>query len=87
MFVMMAQSYVDSLRDNINRSINQKLRSGEWISTAPIGYLHVKAGKHDRGKGKIIVDPTRAPLVKKLFETFATGCHTIVSSYLSIYNY
>lgn len=45
MFVMMAQSYVDSLRDNINRSIAQKLRSGKWVSTAPIGYLHVPNNK------------------------------------------
>jgi hypothetical protein len=30
--VVMAQSYVDSMRDNINRSIAQKLRSGEWIT-------------------------------------------------------
>jgi len=32
--VVMAQSYVDSLRDNVNRSIAQKLRGGEWVSTA-----------------------------------------------------
>lgn len=78
MFVMMAQSYVDSLRDNVNRSIAQKLRSGQWVSTAPIGYLHVKAGSyHERGKGTIIVDEARAPLVKKIFEMYATGNHTI----------
>ena len=76
MFVMMAQSYVDSLRDNINRSIAQKLRSGKWVSTAPIGYLHVPNNKDERGKGSIIIDPVRAPLVKKIFETYATGNHT-----------
>ena len=77
MFVMMAQSYVDSLRDNVNRSIDQKLRLGEWISTAPIGYLHIKAEGRARGSGKIIIDETRAPLVKKIFETYATGNHTL----------
>ncbi len=74
MNVVMAQSFVDSLRDNVNRSIEQKLLCGEWISTAPIGYLHIKGG---RGKGKIIVDTERAPLVKKLFEKYATGTYTI----------
>ncbi|WP_375326470.1 recombinase family protein [Candidatus Tisiphia endosymbiont of Nemotelus uliginosus] len=78
LFVMMAQSYVDSLRDNVNRSIAQKLRQGEWVSTAPIGYLHIKgSNSRDRGKGKIIVDPNRAPLIKKIFETYATGGHTL----------
>lgn len=78
MFVMMAQNYVDSLRDNVNRSIAEKLRQGEWISTAPIGYLHITTGNNrDRGKGKIVLDPRRAPLIKKLFETYATGAHTL----------
>ncbi len=78
MFVMMAQNYVDSPKDNVNRSIAQKLRQGEWISTAPIGYLHVKSGNsNDRGKGKIIVDQERSHLIKKIFETYATGSHTL----------
>lgn len=74
MNVVMAQSYVDSLRDNVNRSIAQKLREGEWVSTAPIGYLHIKGGKR---KGKIVVDQERAPLIRKLFEEYATGTYTI----------
>ncbi len=78
-FVMMAQSYVDSLKDNINRSIEQKLRLGEWVSTAPIGYLHVKGQEAKRGKSKIIVDPDRAPLIRKIFETYATGNYTLLS--------
>ena len=78
MFVMMAQNYVDSLRDNVNRSIAQKLREGEWISTAPIGYLHVNHGsKHDRGKAEIVIDKMRVPLIRKLFEEYATGSYTL----------
>ena len=76
-FVMMAQSYVDSLRDNVNRSIEQKLRLGEWISTAPIGYLHIKGSERERGKGQIVQDPQTAPLIKKMFETYATGNYTL----------
>lgn len=72
--VVMAQSYVDSMRDNINRSIAQKLRSGEWISTAPVGYLHVK---RENGKGDIIIDPDRSPLMRQLFESYATGNYSL----------
>ena len=78
MFVMMAQNYVDSLRDNVNRSIAQKLRVGEWVSAAPIGYIHINHGsKHDRGKGEIVVDKMLAPLIKRLFEEYATGAYTL----------
>ena len=74
MNVVMAQSYIDSLRDNVNRSIEQKLLSGEWITAAPIGYLNVKGGGR---QGTIIIDQERAPLIKKLFEEYATGNYTI----------
>ncbi|MDD9920355.1 MAG: recombinase family protein, partial [Alphaproteobacteria bacterium] len=75
--VMLAKSYVNSLKENVNRSIAQKLRNGEWISTAPLGYKHIKAGPRDRGMGKIVVDEDRAPLVRKLFEEYATGAYTL----------
>ena len=74
MGVIMAQSYIDSMRDNVKRSIDQKIRLGEWIGRAPIGYLNVK---NEKGRGDVIVDPERAPLVVKLFETYATGAHTL----------
>ncbi|NRB11528.1 MAG: recombinase family protein [Rickettsiaceae bacterium] len=77
MHVMIAQGYVDSLRDNVNRSIAQKLRNGEWIGTAPIGYLNIKGDGKRARHGTIIVDKLRAPLIKRLFEEYATGTHTI----------
>ena len=74
MGVIMAQSYVDSLRDNVRRSIDHKIRQGEWISLAPLGYLNIKDA---RGRGDIIVDPDRALLVRRLFENYATGAYTL----------
>lgn len=78
MHVMFAKNYVDSMKDNVNRSIGQKLRMGEWISTAPVGYRHIKAGPRDRGMGQIVIDDDRAPLVRRLFEEYATGAFTMV---------
>lgn len=72
--VVLAQGYVDSLRDNVKRSIAHKLRNGEWISQAPIGYEHFT---NERGKADIRIDPVRAPLIKQLFEKYATGCYSI----------
>jgi site-specific DNA recombinase len=74
MHVVMAQSYVDSLRDNVNRSIEEKLLGGEWVSTAPIGYRHIKG---PRRQGKIVLDELRAPLVKRLFTEYSTGEFTM----------
>jgi len=72
--IVMAQSYVDSLRDNVKRSINHKIRLGEWIGAAPIGYLNAK---DERGRSTVVVDPYRAPLVKKLFEEYSKGTYTV----------
>jgi site-specific DNA recombinase len=72
--VVLAQGYVDSLRDNVKRSIAHKLRNGEWVSQAPIGYEHFTNYK---GKADIRIDPIRAPLVKQLFERYATGCSSL----------
>ncbi|MVM32436.1 recombinase family protein [Spirosoma sp. HMF4905] len=74
MGVIMAQSYVDSLRDNVKRSIDHKIRQGEWIALAPIGYLNVK---DNRGRGDVVVDPDRALLIRRIFETYATGASTL----------
>jgi len=74
MGVLMAQSYVESLRDNVIRGMVQKVREGGWIALAPLGYLNTRG---ERGRGEIIIDPDRAPLVRRLFETYATGAFTI----------
>lgn len=74
MGVIMAQSYIDSMRDNVKRSFDQKIRMGEWIAKAPLGYMNVKDQK---GRSDIILDPDAAPLVRHLFEEYATGAFTM----------
>lgn len=39
MGVVMAQSYTDSLSDNVKRSIKHKVAKGEWSGPAPLGYI------------------------------------------------
>jgi len=70
MAVMFAKSYILQLSDNVKRSIEQKLRSGEWPGKAPIGYLNATK---DNGDKDVILDPERAPLIRKAFELYATG--------------
>jgi len=61
--------YVDNLSENIKRGHRNKVKEGIWPRNAPLGYVNVKGGiEHD----KVI-----APLIKKLFETYATGTFTL----------
>ncbi len=76
MGVMFARSYVLQLSDNIKRSKEQAAKSGAWIGQAPIGYRH---STDEKGDKTIIPDPERAPLIRKLFELYATGNYSLLS--------
>ena len=84
MGTLMAQSYVDQLKDNIKRSIRHKIDTGHWIAKAPVGYRHEydpqdarargeKRNRKERYRSKIVIDETRSHLVKRMFSEYATG--------------
>ena len=62
--------YVDSLSENIKRGIRKKLREGIFPTKPPIGYLN------DSKTRTVTIDPERGPLVRKMFEAYATGRYT-----------
>ena len=70
----LAKYYSDAISDNVKRAMEQKLRKGEWLSKAPFGYKNIK--KED-GSADIIVDEYASPIVKKLFELYATGAFSM----------
>lgn len=76
MGVMFARSYVLQLSDNIKRSKEQSAKKGIWMGLAPTGYMHSIA---ENGEKTIIPDPDRAPFVRKMFEMYATGSHSLHS--------
>ena len=65
-----AKYMVDSLSVNVKRGLREKLRRGEFPGWAPVGYLN------DHRTHRIIPDETKAPLVRRVFETYATGHYT-----------
>ncbi len=86
MGTVMAQSYVDQLKDNIKRSLKHKIETGHWIAKAPVGYRHEydpedlraqgirkKADRNARRRSKIVIDESRAHLVQRMFMEYATG--------------
>lgn len=75
MGVVMAQSYTDQLSDNVRRSINFKVRNGEWCGMAPFGYLNAVDG--NTGKATVIPDPQNAEIIKRIFKEYATGTYSL----------
>ena len=73
--VMMAESYINAMKDNRNRSIEYKVKQGEYPAMAPIGYLNVP--KQQGSKSAITLDPNRFILVRRLFVEYATGAYTL----------
>lgn len=53
---------------NVKRGLRTRCEMGLWPTTAPTGYLNEK--RTDR-KCHVIVDPERAPIIKKMFEKVA----------------
>jgi len=75
---MMAKAYISSLRDNVKRSIEYKLKSGEWPGKAPIGYLNVDK---ENGKKDIVPDPNRASYIIRAYELYGSGNSSMSSIY------
>lgn len=64
--VLFAKHYLDNLSEEVKKGLNERmLERGKWSFVAPPGYLNVQ--------GEILVDPQRAPLIRKAFEMYATG--------------
>jgi len=54
---------------NVKRGLKNKCEMGVRPGVAPLGYLNERS--LDRNKGKIIVDPLRAPTIKRMFQFVA----------------
>jgi site-specific DNA recombinase len=67
---VIAADYIRNLREETIKGINGRLKQGLYPFRAPLGYL-------DNGGGKAKTpDPIRAPLVKRLFELYATRSYS-----------
>ena len=53
---------------NVKRGLRTRAEMGLWAGTAPLGYLN--QGLMDK-KCQVIIDPARAPVIKKMFEKVA----------------
>jgi DNA invertase Pin-like site-specific DNA recombinase len=63
--------FIDNLSENVKRGLRQKLRNGVYPGWAPLGYLN-EPKRHN-----IVIDPVKHKLIRKLFEIYAGGEHTL----------
>ncbi len=71
--VAMAKNYIDNLSEETKKGMLEKAEQGIFPTKAPLGYINVECD----GKRIIQPDPERAPLVRKLFEWYATGSYSL----------
>lgn len=63
---VVAADFIRNLREETKKGFYGRLKQGLLPMPAPLGYVNV-------GKGKLkVIDPTKAPLVKKAFELYVT---------------
>lgn len=68
-----AADFIRNLREETRKGFYGRLKQGLYPLPAPIGYL-------DKGKGQAkVLDPGRAPLVRKAFELYKTGQYNLVT--------
>ena len=78
--ILSAKLYLTSMNRNVRRSQKHNREAGLWQGLAPIGYLNTK---DERKRATLILDPERAPIIKQIFEEYATGDYSIQSVWKS----
>ena len=72
--VMAAKSYVLQLSENVKRSLDFKLKNGEYTGEAPLGYIN---SRDEKGKATICIDENRGYLVTRIFERYSEGLYSL----------
>lgn len=73
MKVSVAQFYADNLSEEVKKGQKEKIAQGWLPAKPPLGYKNVTVDKHVIQ----VIDTDKAPLVKKIFELYATGDYSL----------
>ena len=73
MKVAIARFYTNNLSEEVKKGQKEKLAQG-WLPTKPpLGYITIG----EKGKKIHVIDPEKAPLIKKMFELYATRNYSL----------
>lgn len=70
---VIAADYIRNLREEVRKGFYGRLKQGLYPLPAPLGYKNMGAGKPK------VLNPKTAPLVKRAFELYGTGQHSLDS--------
>jgi site-specific DNA recombinase len=63
--------FSDNLSEVVKRGNRQKLRRGEWLGRAPLGYVNNPKTRN------IELDPLKAKIIRRLFEDYGSGKYSM----------
>ena len=69
--IVLAKGFIDNLSEEVTKGLKEKAEQGEWPQRAPIGY------RNNRTTRLVEPDEAKAPLIKRLFEYYATGRYSL----------
>ena len=72
--VLMAKNYIDNLSEETKKGMLEKAEQGIYPSFAPLGYINVQCDD----KRFVQPDPALAPVIRQLFEWYATGNYSLL---------
>ncbi len=67
--LLMAKNYIDNLSEETKKGLNEKAERGEYPNRPAVGYVNKNK--------KIIVDKEISPIIKEVFERYATDQYSI----------
>jgi site-specific DNA recombinase len=71
--VAVAKNFIDNLRDEVKKGMREKAEQGIYPGRAPFGY------RNNRLTRSVDVDETKAPILKRIFELYASGEHSLTT--------
>src|SRR6516162_1524625 len=69
--LVIARNYIENLREEVRKGMREKAEQGIYPTRAPFGYRNNKLER------TIEFDPDKAPILKQMFETYATGQYSL----------
>lgn len=70
MLAAIAQFDNDAKAERTKAGMKAAIERGRWAWVAPLGYLN---GNRRSGEPSLVLDPERAPIIRKVFESIAAG--------------
>jgi site-specific DNA recombinase len=71
MQLVLARNYIENLREEVIKGMNEKAEQGHYPGRAPFGYINNKADR------TIAIHPSNSAIVLRIFECFATGEYSL----------